>query len=40
MEEPADLSNPVTWLELASEKLNNARRIMDIGLYGDSISRA
>jgi hypothetical protein len=29
----ADLNSPATWLDLAENKLDNARRIFEIGLY-------
>jgi uncharacterized protein (UPF0332 family) len=40
MDEPADLTNPQTWLQMAEIKLSHARQILDIALYDDAISRA
>lgn len=40
MDNPADMNSPVTWLELAESKLENARRIFEIDLYDDAVSRA
>jgi uncharacterized protein (UPF0332 family) len=40
VEGPADLNSPPTWLELAESKLDHARRIFEIGLYNDAVSRA
>lgn len=40
MESPADLNSPTIWLELAESKLDNANRILEIGLYDDAVSRA
>jgi uncharacterized protein (UPF0332 family) len=40
MDEPADLTNPQTWLQMAEIKLSHARQILDIDLYDDAISRA
>lgn len=40
MDEPADLTEPRTWLEIAEIKLEHARRILDIDLYDDALSRA
>ena len=40
MDSPADMNSPVTWLELAENKLDHARRIFEIGLYDDAVSRA
>jgi len=34
------MSSPSTWLELAESKLDHARRIFEIGLYDDAVSRA
>ena len=34
------MNSPVTWLELAENKLDHARRIFEIGLYDDAVSRA
>lgn len=39
MDEPADLTSPQTWLQLSKIKLDHARRIFDIDLYDDAISR-
>lgn len=36
----ADMNSPATWLELAESKLEHARRIFEIGLYDDAVSRA
>ena len=36
----ADMNSPATWLELAESKLEKSRRIFDIGLYDDAVSRA
>lgn len=40
MDSPADMNSPATWLELAENKLDHARRIFEIGLYDDAVSRA
>lgn len=40
MDSTADMNSPATWLELAENKLDNARRIFEIGLYDDAVSRA
>lgn len=40
MDSPADMNSPATWLELAEGKLDHARRIFEIGLYDDAVSRA
>ena len=40
MDSQADMNSPATWLELAENKLDNARRIFEIGLYDDAVSRA
>ncbi len=40
MDSPADMNSPAIWLELAENKLDNARRIFEIGLYNDAVSRA
>ena len=40
MDEPADLTDPHTWLQVAETKLEHARRIFEVGLYDDAISRA
>ena len=40
MDSPADMNSPATWLELAESKLDHARRIFEIGLFDDAISRA
>lgn len=40
MDSPADMNSPATWLELAESKLDHARRIFEIGLYDDAVSRA
>jgi len=40
MDEPADLTNPRTWLQVAEIKLDHARQILGIGLYDDAISRS
>jgi len=40
VDSPADMNSPATWLELASNKLDNARRIFEINLYDDAVSRA
>ncbi len=40
MEEPADLTSPQTWLQVARIKLDHARQIFNLGLYDDAISRA
>ena len=40
MDSLADMNSPATWLELAEDKLDHARRIFDIGLYDDAVSRA
>ena len=40
MDEPADLKDPKTWLALAELKLGHAKKIFEIGLYDDAISRA
>ena len=34
------MNSPATWLELAENKLDNARRIFEIGLFDDAVSRA
>ena len=34
------MNSPATWLELAENKLDHARRIFKIGLYDDAVSRA
>ena len=34
------MNSPATWLDLAESKLENARRIFDIDLYDDAVSRA
>jgi uncharacterized protein (UPF0332 family) len=34
------MNSPATWLELAEDKLDHARRIFEIGLYDDAVSRA
>jgi uncharacterized protein (UPF0332 family) len=34
------MNSPATWLELAESKLDHARRIFEIGLYDDAVSRA
>lgn len=34
------MNSPATWLELAENKLDHARRIFEIGLYDDAVSRA
>ncbi|MBI3151812.1 MAG: HEPN domain-containing protein [Chloroflexi bacterium] len=34
------MNSPATWLELAESKLEHARRIFEIGLYDDAVSRA
>lgn len=34
------MNSPATWLELAEDKLNHARRIFEIGLFDDAVSRA
>ena len=40
MDEPADLTDPRTWLQVAEIKLSHAGQIFDVGLYDDAISRA
>ena len=40
MDSPADMNSPATWLDMAEDKLDHARRIFEIGLYDDAISRA
>ncbi|MCC6499504.1 MAG: HEPN domain-containing protein [Anaerolineales bacterium] len=40
MDSPAEMNSPATWLELAESKLDDARRIFEIGLYNDAVSRA
>jgi uncharacterized protein (UPF0332 family) len=40
MDEPADLTDPRTWLQVAETKLEHAHRIFEAGLYDDVISRA
>ena len=40
MDSPAEMSSPATWLELAENKLGHARRIFEINLYDDAVSRA
>ena len=40
MDSPADMNSPAIWLELAESKLDHARRIFEIGLFDDAISRA
>jgi uncharacterized protein (UPF0332 family) len=39
MAETADLKDPQTWIEVAEIKLENARQILNLGLYDDAISR-
>lgn len=34
------MNSPTTWLELAESKLDHARRIFEISLYDDAVSRA
>ncbi len=34
------MNSPAMWLELAESKLDHARRIFEIGLYDDAVSRA
>ena len=34
------MNSPALWLELAEDKLKHARRIFEIGLYDDAVSRA
>lgn len=40
MVEPVNLKDPRLWLEMAVSKLNHARKIFEIDLYDDAISRA
>lgn len=40
MDSPVDMNSPATWLELAENKLDHARRIFEIDLYDDAVSRA
>ncbi len=40
MDEPADLTDPQSWLQVAEIKLENAQRILGIDLYDDAVSRA
>jgi uncharacterized protein (UPF0332 family) len=40
VDSPANMNSPATWLELAENKLDHARRIFEIGLYDDAVSRA
>ena len=40
MDEPADLTDPRTWLQVAETKLEHAHQIFEVGLYDDAISRA
>jgi uncharacterized protein (UPF0332 family) len=40
VDEPADLTDPQIWLEVAEMKLEHARRIFEIGLYDDALSRS
>jgi len=39
MAEIIDLKDPQLWLQVAEVKLENARRIFNLGLYDDAISR-
>jgi len=40
VDEPADLTDPRTWLQVAETKLEHAHQIFEVGLYDDAISRA
>lgn len=40
MDSTADMNLPATWLKLSENKLDHARRIFEIGLYDDEVSRA
>jgi uncharacterized protein (UPF0332 family) len=40
VDEPADLMDVRTWLQVAETKLEHAHRIFEVGLYDDAISRA
>ncbi len=39
MDEAADLKDPHIWLQVAEIKLEHARKIFEVGLYDDAISR-
>lgn len=40
MEESINLKDPHLWLEMALQKFDHARKIFEIGLYDDAVSRA